>query len=111
VQRAHSLALGTKVLYQVAQNLNYHKMSRGIPAPRLGGDREIMMWVIPAAAKGCRCRRSWNSGKEKNLPPPPPPSYKQGIVIRWIEEDNKGMEVMGVRWWLIDNRPRKVRPP
>ena len=39
-----------------------------------------------------------------------PLHYKPGTMRRWIEEDNKdmGVEIMGIRWLLKENRPGKV---
>ena len=53
-------------------------------------------------------------------PPPPtakaravimhaaPLCYKPGTMRRWIEEDNKGVEVMGIRWLTREHWPGKV---
>ncbi|KAF8420906.1 hypothetical protein EV426DRAFT_701977 [Tirmania nivea] len=37
-----------------------------------------------------------------------PTRYKPGQMRRWIEEDNKGVEVMGIRWLLKQHEPGKV---
>ena len=34
-----------------------------------------------------------------------PPSYKPGTMRRWIEEDNKQAEIMGIRWMFTECRP------
>ena len=34
------------------------------------------------------------------------PYYKRGKLGRWIQEDNTGLEVMGVRWLLSEHRRR-----
>jgi len=26
--------------------------------------------------------------------------HKQGLLRRWIEEDNKGLEIMWISWWM-----------
>ena len=55
-------------------------------------------------------------------PPSPPPTakaravvmhaaplhYKPGTMRRWIEEDNKGVEIMGIRWLTREHWPGKV---
>ena len=61
--------------------------------------------------------------KAQNTPPPArllqtnaimmhaaPLHYKPGAMRRWIEEDNQdvGVEILGIRWLLKENRPGKV---
>ncbi|KAF8439666.1 hypothetical protein BGX38DRAFT_1207146 [Terfezia claveryi] len=30
--------------------------------------------------------------------------YKPGLMRRWIEEDNKGVQIVGIRWLLQEGR-------
>ena len=39
-----------------------------------------------------------------------PLRYKLGMMRRWIEEDNKGVEIMGIWWLMKDHEPGKVAP-
>jgi len=37
-----------------------------------------------------------------------PLKYKPGTMRRWIEEDNKGVKILGIRWLLREDRRGKV---
>ena len=37
-----------------------------------------------------------------------PLCYKPGTMRRWIEEDNKGVEIMGIRWLTEEHLLGKV---
>jgi len=40
-----------------------------------------------------------------------PLRYKPGMVRRWLEEDNKGVEITGIRWLLKEHTPEKAASP
>jgi len=37
-----------------------------------------------------------------------PLKYKPGTMRRWIEEDNKGVKILGIRWLLREDRRGQV---
>jgi len=37
-----------------------------------------------------------------------PLKYKPGTMRRWVEEDNKGVRIMGIRWLLKEDRRGQV---
>ena len=37
-----------------------------------------------------------------------PLKYKPGTMRRWIEEDNRGVKILGIRWLLREDRRRQV---
>jgi len=37
-----------------------------------------------------------------------PFKYKPGTMRRWIEEDNKGVRIMGIQWLLKEDRRGQV---
>ena len=40
-----------------------------------------------------------------------PLKYKPGTMRRWIEEDNKGVRILGIRWLLREDRRGQVVSP
>ena len=65
-------------------------------------------------AKGPANLKLASTSKQKNTQPLAVvihgalPHYKQGMMRRWIEEDNEGVEIMGIRWLLKDFGREKV---
>ncbi|RPB29182.1 hypothetical protein L211DRAFT_845181 [Terfezia boudieri ATCC MYA-4762] len=82
---------------------------------------------VKTSARTTPPRRTWKgqgqrAGEGDTTPDPfpknPPPSiraravvshaapskYKPGLMLRWIEEDNKGVRILGIRWLLQEDR-------